>query len=269
MNFSNKTRSEFTDEIDCLSNKSIIDSSLSSIVMSSLEQDLMPFLDELPFYTGDLFYDFVKKVVGFVEGEIMEIQQIKNVRILLQTSDVFSFFKINNKDIFKLKQKACLIDDDLSYVVRPGIRANIEEFIEVLKDHYNPITTSSRTDRMNSCICGFFNANGKDIGGQSNSFTHAFLTNFTKNIDRSGNNYQFDEVVGKFASVLNILAGHQAYEFVRINLPGSLPSVTTLKKYNQDVNLGLNEGEFRFDCLREHLDLIDSNHVFVVCSVET
>ncbi|CAF4683024.1 unnamed protein product, partial [Rotaria sp. Silwood1] len=43
----------------------------------------------------------------------------------------------------------------------------------------------------------------------------------------------------------------------------SLPSVTTLKNYNQNINLHLNEGEFRFDSLKSYLDLIYSNHVFM------
>lgn len=81
---------------------------------------------------------------------------------------------------------------------------------------------------------------------------------------RSSNNYRCDPVVNKFASVFNILAGHNAYEFVRLNLPGSLPSTTALKVYNENINLRLSEGEFRFDSLKDHLELIDCNHVFLV-----
>ncbi|CAF4367766.1 unnamed protein product [Rotaria magnacalcarata] len=80
---------------------------------------------------------------------------------------------------------------------------------------------------------------------------------------RSSNNYQFDLIVNKFASVFNILAGNNTYEFIRLNLPGSLPSTTTLKTYNQNMNLQLSECEFRFDSLKDHLAFVDSNHVFV------
>ena len=82
------------------------------MVMSSWEQDLVPFLDELPTYSDAVFYNFVKTFVGVIEGDILEIQRIKNVRILLQIPDVFSFFQINNKDILKLKEQACFIDVD-------------------------------------------------------------------------------------------------------------------------------------------------------------
>lgn len=231
--------------------------------MTSLEQDLAPFLDELPSYNGKNFYDLVKKFVGAVESEILEIQRIKNVRILLKITDVFSFFQVNNKDLALLKEQACLIGDNSCYIVRPGIRSNLEEFIEVLKNHYQPTTTSIQGKVSNSCICNIRNYENND--NQSNSFVYAFVNNLIKNLSRSSNNYQFDDLVCKFASVLNILAGHQAYEFVRINLPGSLPSITTLKTYNQHMNLRLNEGEFRFDSLVKYLESIDSSHVFMVC----
>jgi hypothetical protein len=99
---------------------------------------------------------------------------------------------------------------------------------------------------------------------QSASFANIFVSNLLRNMPRSSNNYQYDPIINKFASVFNILAGHNAYEFIRLNLPGSLPSITTLKTYNQNINLQLSECEFRFDSLKAHLELVDSNHVFVV-----
>ncbi|CAF4004750.1 unnamed protein product [Rotaria sordida] len=231
--------------------------------MASWEQDLLPFLDELLSYTDEAFYNFVRNFVGVIEGDILEIQRIKNVRILLQIPDVFSFFQINNKDILNLKERACFIVDDSSYIVRSGIRSNLEQFIELLKNHYKPVTATNQIKGVNNCMCGLVKVNNGNTEYQSKSFVHVFVNNLMKNINRSSNNYQFDPIVNKFASAFHILAGHQAYEFVRINLPGSLPSITTLKNYNQNINLHLNEGEFRFDSLKKYLDLIDSNHVFV------
>ncbi|CAF2961994.1 unnamed protein product [Rotaria sp. Silwood2] len=180
-------------------------------VMTSWEQDLLPFLDELPSYS----------------------------------------------------ERACFIADDSSYIVRPGIRSNIEQFIELLKNHYNAAAAPNQIKGVNNCMCGLVDINNGNTEYQLKSFVHVFVNNLMKNINRSSNNYQFDPTVNKFASAFSILAGHQAYEFVRINLPGSLPSITTLKNYNQNINLHLNEGEFRFDSLKKYLDLVDSNHVFV------
>ena len=232
--------------------------------MATWEEDLLPFLDELPYYTNEDFYNFVKNFVGVIEGEIFEMQRIKNVRVLLQIPDVFSLFQINNKDILNLKERACFIADDSSYVVRSGIRANIEQFIELLKQHYKPATARNRHEGLNICICDSVKIDNRINEDESKSFVHIFVNNLMKNINRSSNNYRFDPIVNKFASIFNILAGRQAYEFVRINLPGSLPSLTTLNNYNQNINLHLDEGEFRFDSLKEYLNLIDANHIFVV-----
>ena len=67
------------------------------------------FLDNLSSYSDDVFYKFVKEFVGEIEGEILEIQRIKNVRILLQIPDIFSFFRINCKETFDLKKKLVLL----------------------------------------------------------------------------------------------------------------------------------------------------------------
>src|SRR5262249_25639917 len=97
--------------------------------MASMERELFPFLENISSYSDDVFYTFVKEFVGVVESEILKIQRIKNVRILLQVPDVFSFFQINSKDILQLKEEACFVMDDLQYIVRPGIKSNMEQFI--------------------------------------------------------------------------------------------------------------------------------------------
>ncbi|CAF3630509.1 unnamed protein product [Rotaria socialis] len=116
---------------------------------------------------------------SLLDSDILEIQRIKNVRILLQIPDVFSFFQKNNKDILKLKEQACFIDDDPSCVVRPGIRSNIEQFIELLKNHYKPITEPNHAQGENSCMCGFLNINNGNTEHQSKSFVHIFCEDST------------------------------------------------------------------------------------------
>jgi hypothetical protein len=246
------------------------------VAMASIEQELMPFIDNIPSYSGDIFYKFVKDYVGVVEGEIFEIQRIKNIRILLQIPDVFSFLKINCKETLELKERACFVTDDFQYTIRPGIKSNIQQFIQFLRTYYE--STSSNVDfdsaqrktpnantEIDHCVCDLIFKNKEN---QSKSFVNIFINNLLQNMQRSSNNYRFDPIVNKFASVFNILAGHHAYEFIRINLPGSLPSTTTLKTYNQNMNLHMSECEFRFDSLEDYLNLIDCNHIFLVNTTE-
>jgi hypothetical protein len=245
--------------------------------MDSEQEDLSSILDNISSYSGDVFYNFVKEFVGVIEGEILEIQCIKNIRILLQIPDIFSFLQLNCKETFDLKQRACFIGDDMQFIVRAGIKSNIERFINLLRKHYESKSTninsvSSQTTRssMNKetsrCVCDLINKEDEEY--QSKSFVNIFVSNLLKNMKRAKNNYQFDPIVTKFASVFNILAGNNAYEFIRINLPGALPSTTTLKNYNQTVNLRLNECEFRFDLLKNYLDSIESEYVFAVGTEE-
>ncbi|CAM4815916.1 unnamed protein product [Rotaria magnacalcarata] len=243
------------------------------IPMATLEEELLPILDNVSSYSGDAFYKLVKDYVGIVEGEILEIQCIKNIRILLRIPDVFSFFQMNSKDIISLKQRACIIDDDMSYVIRAGIRSNIEQFIELLKQFHesksnnsnfpSQTTTSTAIKQSGQCICHKLNMNQENEGFQSKSFINIFIRNILNNMERPSNNYHFDPMVSKFASALSILSGHNAYEFIRLNLPGALPSVTILRNYNQTISLPLHECECRFDSLKSYLDSIDSNYVFV------
>jgi hypothetical protein len=206
---------------------------------------------------------------------MLEIQCIKNVRILSQVPDIFSFFQINCKETFDLKKKACFVGDDMKFMVRPGIKYNIERFIDLLKKHYEsklvnntiilPYTTiSTENKKISQCMCDLINIDEENDQYQLKPFINIFLSNLLKNMKRSKNNFQFDEIIKKFASVFRILAGHNAYEFIRINLPGALPSNTTLENYNGNINFELNESEFRFDMMKDYLDSINSKYVFSV-----
>ena len=132
-------------------------------IMTNMNEDSSSFLDNISSYSDDVFYRFAKEFVGVVEGEILEIQRIKNVRLLLRIPDVFSFFQINSKDTLDLKERACFINDDMEYVVRAGVRSNIEQFIELLQKHHQPRagniifvylkTTTSIIILRNSSMC--------------------------------------------------------------------------------------------------------------------
>ena len=62
--------------------------------------------------------------------------------------------------------------------------------------------------------------------------------------------------------VLYILAGRNAYEFIRSNLPGAFPSISTVQSLLEKEEKYCTEGEFRFDVVKKHLNLIGSNFAF-------
>ncbi|CAF1206697.1 unnamed protein product [Didymodactylos carnosus] len=71
---------------------------------------------------------------------------------------------------------------------------------------------------------------------EDNTFMKAFIQNVGNNLKTSKNNYQYNEYVKRFALSLYILACRNAYEFVRINLPGVIPSIATIESYMKCTN---------------------------------
>ncbi|CAF5016091.1 unnamed protein product, partial [Rotaria sp. Silwood1] len=53
--------------------------------------------------------------------------------------------------------------------------------------------------------------------------------------------------------------GKQVYEFVRINIIGALPNLTTLKKLISSTDAILTEGRFCFDALQQYLNSVKTN----------
>ncbi|CAF5228928.1 unnamed protein product, partial [Rotaria magnacalcarata] len=55
-----------------------------------------------------------------------------------------------------------------------------------------------------------------------------------------------------FARSLCILGGRNVYEFVRLNLPGAIPSMPTLSESLGKAGARIEEGEFRYNELHDH-----------------
>ena len=62
--------------------------------------------------------------------------------------------------------------------------------------------------------------------------------------------------------ILSILGRRQVYEYVRINLPGSLPSLTTLSTIFNQHKEKLLEGDFRFDYMKNHFESMKVKYAF-------
>ena len=83
------------------------------------------------------------------------------------------------------------------------------------------------------------------------------------NLTKPSNHNRYSNLVKEFAFVLSILGGRQAYEFIRINLPGGLPSLQKLSSFFNEEREQLVEGEFRFDSMKAHLKSMNVSYAFV------
>ncbi|CAF1495790.1 unnamed protein product, partial [Adineta steineri] len=91
----------------------------------------------------------------------------------------------------------------------------------------------------------------------------SFIDNLINNISQSPNNFRHSEPVKNFAMCLYFLGGKQVYEFIRLNLYGAIPCLSTLGELINNSGTAFNEAQFNFENLRQcHSD-------FGFCSEDT
>ncbi|CAF4567427.1 unnamed protein product [Rotaria sp. Silwood2] len=100
--------------------------------------------------------------------------------------------------------------------------------------------------------------NNKDKHG----FLKDFIDTITNNLIKSSSRFRYSDTIKNFALSLYILGGKLTYEFVRLNLPGSLPNLTMLNTLISTSNAKNSEAEFRFHQLQKHFDELNVQYEF-------
>ncbi|CAF1088693.1 unnamed protein product [Rotaria magnacalcarata] len=78
-----------------------------------------------------------------------------------------------------------------------------------------------------------------------------FIDNLVFNLAQSSNHYRYSESIKKFSICLYVLGGKQCYEFVCLNMPGSIPALPTVLDLINKSDMTLTEAEFRFNSLQQ------------------
>ena len=79
---------------------------------------------------------------------------------------------------------------------------------------------------------------------------------------KPSNHFQYSDTIKNFALSLYILGGKLTYEFIRLNLPGSLPNLTVLNTLFSNTDAKISEAEFRFDQLYKHFENLNVQYAF-------
>lgn len=210
--------------------------------------------DDVLAYEGTAFFDLVCKKCGKVIKDLLEILAIDSVKTLLGVEDdIFSFLKENCSALKHIKEKACLCLDDGNVIIKPGLRLDFDRFVAALRarsieNQLLPATTLSSDNKSSLSDT----ATALDMFGENNnSFVVQFINNIASNKKKSKNNYRYSELVQSFAQALYIMGGRNTYEFIRLNLAGSVPSITSIDSSIAKAGGKILEGEFRFDALRQ------------------
>ncbi|CAF2139424.1 unnamed protein product [Rotaria magnacalcarata] len=94
------------------------------------------------------------------------------------------------------------------------------------------------------------------------NFSLDFLSNMISNTIRSKSSFRYEQSIKDFATSLLILGGRNVYEFVRLNLPGSIPSLTSLHLILTSSKCHFIEGEFQYERLKDYVDWSQYSYAF-------
>lgn len=183
----------------------------------------------------DAFYHFLETTFSSDIKELARMQEFSSAGSLLHSPrNLLDFLRIDsdNADLIIMKKLAAFHDRNGTWTVKTGI----EYAFNCLISSIGEIERDQTTAPSDGSILVSVDTVSWFLWLRT---LIAFCQNYSVNEDRAASNSyrpssktshhnRYTHVVEQFAFALHVLGGRQAYEFVRINLPGSLPSMSTL-----------------------------------------
>ncbi|CAF1375253.1 unnamed protein product [Adineta ricciae] len=227
------------------------------------------FTDDILSFCDDDFYNLVQQQCGAIALEIIKAQDITSISCLLDINNIFDFLHLDSDELIPLKKKAGVILKDGRLIIKTGLEHKVKSFLNNLHClNQQRSTTSYNSDRsldmtvpeqllhMFPFIRTLINCSNLITKSEINfTFFNAMLNNMVRNFITEEQGYRYDSTVRQFASCLYILGGRTAYEFVRLNLPGFLPSVQIIQSDINSFKNHLSEGQFNYDYAHEYFQL--------------
>lgn len=226
---------------------------------------------------GNTFYDFLESEFSFEIKEIARLQGYSSARSLLHSHRHlldFIHIKSNDPTLIVIKHLAAFNQNDGTWTIKAGIQYDAEQLMSAVI-RLEELETTSRSDDsilVSNDVLGRFPWLKNVIRFCQNSslvedrndlnFLSSFIENLSNNLMKSPNRYRYSDDIEQFALVLSILGRRQVYEYIRINLPGGLPSLTTLSTIFNQNREKLLEGEFRFDSMKNHFESMKVKYAF-------
>ncbi|CAF1547372.1 unnamed protein product, partial [Adineta ricciae] len=189
------------------------------------------------FLSGSLFYDIVKQFCQEEAMELLKFQLIDTSMSLLEVDDVFSILYFESDQTTILKERLAFPYKDEfgndSFFVMPGVRLKLNKFIHALRlllpcdftstNTKSLIISSDLVQEYPFLIDLIYCCESNLLSG----FPLDLISNIS-NLRRAKSLFHYKNAVKDFATSLYIIGGRNAYEFVRINLLGSIPSLPSL-----------------------------------------
>jgi len=239
------------------------------------------FTDNVFSLKNNEFYTFIQGLVGQQIVDVLKFQSITSTQSLIRNPNIFEIFnmKCSEPDFLSIREKSCLQLDDGQFIVKIGLMNNLNCVLDLLKQKQNKIIGNNYIDENPTLSLSFDFINKHpvlknlifwyqrvDHDNINNDDKYWFLKHFidttANNLTKSSNNFRYSDTIKDFALSLYILGGKLTYEFIRLNLPGSLPSLTMLNTLITNSNSKITEGEFQFDQLQKHFDNLNVQYAF-------
>ena len=126
-------------------------------------------------------------------------------------------------------------------------------------NNYHNYSYNDNNGKVNNSIVNHFY---KDQNNSNNLFIPSFIDTIATNIIKSKQGQRYNDTVKKFAMLLFTLGGKSAYQFVRMNIVGALPSLTILSTFMSTTDCMITEGQFRFNALKKYTDSVHTKYGF-------
>lgn len=124
--------------------------------------------DDVFSYQDEQFYDFIKKIIGQKQANLLAFQEISNADIYLHCCNVLNILKLDSITLIPYKESLCLKLDDNSYTVLPGIKSSFSYLTELLTKKKDEMIRTTKQGRSSQSLttCSVINT-----GGTNNSTT--------------------------------------------------------------------------------------------------
>ena len=212
---------------------------------------------------GNAFHDFLESMFSIEIRELARLQGFSTAHSLIHSSrHLLDCLKIDSDDsaLLAIKQLVAFNQRDGTWIVKAGIQFDVDHLMSMIRraEQQRGTTESNGSLVVSSEVLRAFPwlraviifcqnefcSNRNDLACLS-----SFVENVANNVIKPSSRHRYSAIIEQFAFVLFMLGGKKVFEFLRINLPGSIPSMPTLLNMYNEKREQLVEGQFRFDAM--------------------
>ena len=224
------------------------------------------------------FFSYVGLYCGEDILKYLELLGVWSIYSLMEIDDIYSPLKEDYLELEEIKKKMTFSRPDGTCVIKMGIQHDVNKLFRSLQNTLfnneqvtntfsveNDLVLSSDFIRKYPFVkrlIDFLMSLSQHTDPTDEPFLHHFLENLLSNLPIAKSRYRYSELVIDFALCVSILAGRNGYEFLRLNMPGALPNLTTIQTKLVKEGFNALEGEFRFNDMEKYMNKTNSQFAF-------